>query len=163
LKSTETGKRTVFANGSLASYDITNLKRSARANIAISLKFPISSDREQLEDFRQRISEWVDARPHEWIKVDSFRLERIEAHLQVRCVGNKQVVVPETNPPLFDCISPCIFQMCDSFHVLLQYMECVLTAQHRESWQKLDAIHESKSEILMFALELQRELKLAGG
>ncbi|KAG7351927.1 mechanosensitive ion channel [Nitzschia inconspicua] len=124
LRSTETGECTIFANGSLVRCNITNLKRSSKASISTILKFPIQVDREQLQLFRHRITEWIEARPREWIRIQSFRLVRIEAHMQ--------------------------------------YVEYVLTVQHRERWQNFGAIEESKSDLLEFALDVQRELELFG-
>ncbi|KAG7366030.1 mechanosensitive ion channel [Nitzschia inconspicua] len=122
MRSTETGECTIFANGSLVRCNITNLKRSSKASISTILKFPIQVDREQLQLFRHRITEWIEARPQEWIRIQSFRLVRIEAHMQ--------------------------------------YVEYVLTVQHRERWQNFGAIEESKSDLLEFALDVQRELEL---
>ena len=68
------------------------------------------------------MTQWIQDRPREWIKLIAFR--------------------------------------CISVQTELQYIEYILILQHREAWQNFAAVQDSKSEVFMFALDLQKELKM---
>lgn len=42
----------------------------------------------------------------------------------------------------------------------LQYIEYTVNIQHREAWQNYPAVQQSRSELLIFALDLQKALKM---
>ncbi|KAL3903321.1 MAG: hypothetical protein SGARI_005432 [Bacillariaceae sp.] len=42
----------------------------------------------------------------------------------------------------------------------MQYIEFILNLQHREPWQNYNTVQNSKSDVFMFALDLQKELKM---
>jgi hypothetical protein len=42
----------------------------------------------------------------------------------------------------------------------MQYMEYILSLQHREPWQNYNSVQNSRSDFNMFALDLQKELKM---
>lgn len=117
-----TREYTTFANGSLANARIINLKRSEKANVFFYLTFTINSTKQQLRIFRRRITQWVEDRPREWIKLNAFRCLRVQTEQQ--------------------------------------YIEYILNLQHREPWQNYNSVQNSKSDVFMFALDLQKELKM---
>jgi hypothetical protein len=71
-----------FANGSLASSRILNMKRSDKPNIHMHLKFTINVTREQLEEFKMKMTNFIKDRPREWIRINGFRCTRVETELQ---------------------------------------------------------------------------------
>jgi hypothetical protein len=149
MRSSNTREWRAFPNGSLATCSIINLNRSRLANVAFYLKFPIDSDRQQLRQFRQRIIGWIHDRPCEWIKMNAFRCVRVDSALQVSS-ENKQSL----------SITSLLHFLPHRTHTTEQYIEHILILQHMESWQKLGIIQESKSDALLFILDLQKELNL---
>jgi len=77
-----TREYSTFANGSLASSRILNLKRSDKPNVYMYLKFTTNVTQEQLDSFRSEMTEYIRDRPREWIKLVSFRCSRVETELQ---------------------------------------------------------------------------------
>jgi hypothetical protein len=77
-----TREYTTFANGSLADSRIVNLKRSDKANVFFNLKFPINTSSRRLKIFRSRITQWIQDRPREWIKVNAFLCTSVQTELQ---------------------------------------------------------------------------------
>jgi small-conductance mechanosensitive channel len=49
---------------------------------------------------------------------------------------------------------------CKRIEADLGFMEYVIIGQHREAWQNLPAIVQSKSDVLCFGLETQKELNM---
>jgi hypothetical protein len=49
---------------------------------------------------------------------------------------------------------------CARVETDLQYIEYILILQHRESWQNFAAVQDSQSDVFMFALDLQKKLKM---
>jgi hypothetical protein len=49
---------------------------------------------------------------------------------------------------------------CKRIEADLGFMEYVIIGQHREAWQNLPAILQSKSDVLCFGLETQKELNM---
>jgi hypothetical protein len=120
LRSGSTRKVATIANGALAEARIVNMKRSDKPLIQTYLKFGVATSKEQLELFRDKVTQFIKGRPREWSNMRSFRCTRAEADL--------------------GCI------------------EYVIILQHRELWQNLTAIMESKGHLLSYCLEVQQEL-----
>ena len=111
-----------FSNGSLAGSRIVNLKRSEKPNVYLYFKFGVDVTTEQVALFRKRITEYIKARPREWIRLNAIRCTRVV--------------------------------------VDAGFMEYVVIAQHREAWQNVPAIRQSKSDVFTFGLETQKQLDM---
>jgi hypothetical protein len=82
VRSGTTREYATFANGSLASSRIMNMKRTDKPNIHMRLKFTMNVSKEQLEQFKVRITNFIKDRPREWIRINCFRCTRVETELQ---------------------------------------------------------------------------------
>lgn len=71
-----------FTNSSIANSRILNLKRSEKPNVYMYLKFTMNITKEQLDEFRRRITEFIKDRPREWIKLVSLRCTHFETDQQ---------------------------------------------------------------------------------
>jgi Mechanosensitive ion channel len=72
-----------FANGSLSSMRIINLKRTYTPNVFLFLKFTMNVTQAQLDEFHNELVEYVKDRPREWIRLVRFRCIRMETELQL--------------------------------------------------------------------------------
>lgn len=79
-----TGERSIFANGSmlLDNTRVVNWKRTQRAKVLFSLKFPGHIRREQIQIFRGKVIEWIDDHPCEWDNLDAFRAVNVDSELE---------------------------------------------------------------------------------
>lgn len=71
-----------LSNGSLSDSRIINLKRSTNPIINLYLKFTIDVTKDQLVRFREAMTQYAKGRPREWVKIISFRCNRVETELQ---------------------------------------------------------------------------------
>ena len=70
-----------ISNGSLAQKRVLNGARSPRANLHFFLKFGIRVNLETIEEFQNRLYDFVKSKPREWIRPVAFRLNTIAADL----------------------------------------------------------------------------------
>jgi hypothetical protein len=70
-----------LSNGSIALKRILNGARSPRANLHFFLKFGIRVKLETIDEFKNRLFEYVKSKPREWIRPVAFRLNQISADL----------------------------------------------------------------------------------
>eukprot|EP00980_Cylindrotheca_fusiformis_P005230 scaffold1119_cov120-Cylindrotheca_fusiformis.AAC.10 len=81
LRCGSTRKGTAIPNWQLAHAGITNLKRSDKPLIHSHLKFGVGTSKDQFTLFRDRVTDYVRARPREWSNLRSFRRTRMDQDL----------------------------------------------------------------------------------
>ena len=71
-----TGERSTLSNGSilLLNSRVINWKCSHKANVKVSIKLSEKIGRDQIHFLLQQISEWIENRPCEWIRLLSFQM-----------------------------------------------------------------------------------------
>jgi hypothetical protein len=65
------------ANGAIANSRIINSARSPRAQVRYSVKFGVRASDEVIDQFKRKLYGHVKARPREWLKPVSFRLDKV--------------------------------------------------------------------------------------
>jgi hypothetical protein len=70
-----------ISNGSISQKRVLNGARSQRANLHFFLKFGIRVNLETIEEFQNRLYDYVKSKPREWIRPVAFRLNMISADL----------------------------------------------------------------------------------
>jgi Mechanosensitive ion channel len=76
-----TNEVATVSNSSLANSRIVNAARSTKAVVYIKLKFGIDVPTSKIEAFKDRVENFVKARPREWLSSPSIRASRVEADL----------------------------------------------------------------------------------
>lgn len=71
-----------FSNGSLANSRILNMNRTDKPNIFHYVKVTLDVTQEQLDTFRQEVTQFVKDRPRSWIKIVNMRCDSIETEMQ---------------------------------------------------------------------------------
>mmetsp|Transcript_41236 Transcript_41236/g.98739 ORF Transcript_41236/g.98739 Transcript_41236/m.98739 type:complete len:215 (+) Transcript_41236:3166-3810(+) len=66
-----------FANGSLANSRILNMNRSENPNVFHYLKFAINVTQDQLDAFKNAVTEYVKNRPRSWTKIVAMRCDSV--------------------------------------------------------------------------------------
>lgn len=169
-----TNEVATYSNGSLASSRIINAKRSEKAIVAVYLKFADETRYDKLRVFRKTVekvrtpaciptsndfvsvdcthsaseTQFVKERPREWISLQSFRPVDVEQDQgYVQCKHEMTALrLYRTGATLLT-----------GFIRLLPIIDKV-QLQHRESWQNLNSILNSKSEVTSFSLEASKQL-----
>lgn len=79
LRSGSTREVAIASNGQVANARITNMNRSSKPLIRSHLKFGADTSIDQLVLFRDRVFDYVKARPREWYRIRSFRCTGIDS------------------------------------------------------------------------------------
>ena len=107
-----------YSNGSLASSRVINHNRSPKAVLNFLVRFGINTPKEKLDEFAEKVKQFVRDRPRQWLTFSAFRLND---------------VLPERG-----------------------YIEYKVILQHRESWQQIGALLNSRADVQLFAYELSK-------
>jgi hypothetical protein len=74
-----TNERATLSNGSLATSRIINAARSPKALLYVYLKFGTEVPYEKIQIFQESLTQFVKARPREWLNLSGFRATNIQA------------------------------------------------------------------------------------
>ena len=71
-----TGERSTVSNGSslLVNSRVMNWKRSDKAIVRLHMEFSGKTGRDKINFYQRQISEWIEDRPCEWVRLDAFRM-----------------------------------------------------------------------------------------
>lgn len=135
-----------IANASLVDATIINHRRTENPNISFHLKCDMQFLTEQkLHTFRDRLIDYVHAKPREWIGPVSFqRIGITDSCHHEMLVGGEEMKKDGMT----------------AANKTVNYLEYRIIIQHRSSLQERTAIAQSKEDILRYALELQRGLRI---
>eukprot|EP00533_Pseudo-nitzschia_delicatissima_P000302 CAMPEP_0116098292 /NCGR_PEP_ID=MMETSP0327-20121206/11146_1 /TAXON_ID=44447 /ORGANISM="Pseudo-nitzschia delicatissima, Strain B596" /LENGTH=1019 /DNA_ID=CAMNT_0003590071 /DNA_START=36 /DNA_END=3095 /DNA_ORIENTATION=- len=77
-----TGERSIFSNDSslFRNARIVNWKRSHKATLRLSTEFSDKTGSEKIDFVQRRISQWIEDRPCEWTRLESFRMASGDTH-----------------------------------------------------------------------------------
>lgn len=117
-----TNEVATYSNGSLAVLRIINANRSAKAIVAVLIKFGLETPFNKITVFKTATENFIKARPREWISLVGFRATRVEADIG--------------------------------------YIEYKIVVQHRESWQNIGPVLQSKADLSSFCLEATKKLDM---
>lgn len=116
------------------------MARSPNPLIHINLSFSIDTPHEKIKLFESTVREFVRERPREWRAFEAFRVSSISVERGV--VGRFKIETVRSSP----------FSRFETEYKML------LT--HREPWQSIAVVLQSKADVASFCLELTKKLNM---
>jgi len=136
---------------------IINMARSPNATVYIYLKFSTGVPYERVQIFEKALTQFVKARPREWVGLLGFRATQVMAEL-----GYIEYVVVALH---VSCCLLCYYPIgCSFLYVIVLTLYVLLSLQQqqqkREAWQNVTTILVSKAQVASFCLELSKKLNM---